>query len=184
MGILTWITSGAGRIARRLRFDRRWLRACAVMAGLALLSSSLPASAQPVGLAADVANASGAGTVRIYQGIGSPEGITAGPDGALWFTNYGNNSIERITTTGKITIYTGTGIDEPEGIAAGPDGAPWFTNYGNDSIGRISTTGTVTNYTGTGIDEPEGITAGPDGALWFVDEGNNTIGRISTTATP
>ena len=30
--------------------------------------------------------------------IGSPQRITAGPDGALWFTNYANNSIGRITT--------------------------------------------------------------------------------------
>ncbi len=54
--------------------------------------------------------------------------ITAGPDGALWFTNAGNNSIGRITTAGVVTNYTGTGIIDPEGITAGPDGALWFTN--------------------------------------------------------
>ena len=42
------------------------------------------------------------------------QGIAAGPDGALWFTNYGNNSIGRITTTGVVTNYTGPGIGEPE----------------------------------------------------------------------
>jgi hypothetical protein len=31
-------------------------------------------------------------------GIDHPNGITAGPDGALWFTSPGNNSIGRITT--------------------------------------------------------------------------------------
>ena len=31
-------------------------------------------------------------------GISGLQGITAGPDGALWFTNYGNDSIGRITT--------------------------------------------------------------------------------------
>ena len=74
-------------------------------------------------------------------GISDPSGIAAGPDGALWFTNYGNNSIGRITTAGTVTNYTGTGISSPAGIAAGPDGALWFTNCGNNSIGRITTTG-------------------------------------------
>ena len=42
-------------------------------------------------------------------------GSRPGPDGALWFTNYGNNSIGRITTAGAVTNYTGTGIDAPGG---------------------------------------------------------------------
>jgi virginiamycin B lyase len=46
-----------------------------------------------------------------------PAYITTGPDGALWFTNLGNKtnhgSIGRITTKGKVTIYTGARIDAP-----------------------------------------------------------------------
>jgi IPT/TIG domain len=40
--------------------------------------------------------------------IDDPEGITAGPDGALWFTNSGNDSIGRITTavTPEISGFT------------------------------------------------------------------------------
>ena len=59
-------------------------------------------------------------------GISGPSEITAGPDGALWFTNPGNNTIGRITTAGAVTNYNtkgsgpGTGISEPSGIAAGP----------------------------------------------------------------
>ena len=110
-------------------------------------------------------------------GIDEPLAITAGPDGALWFTNQANNSIGRITTGGVVTNYTATSIAGPIAIAAGPDGALWFTNVGNNSIGRITTGGVVTNYTGTGISGPEGITAGPDGALWFTNNNNSTIGH-------
>ncbi len=99
----------------------------------------------------------------------------------MWFTNNGNNSIGRITTSGTVTNYTGTGISGPNAIAAGPDGALWFTNDLNNSIGRITTSGTVTNYTGTGIGEPYGIADGTDGALWFTNLGNDSIGRITTT---
>ena len=34
-----------------------------------------------------------------------PTGITAGPDGALWFTEAGANQIGRITTSGAVTEF-------------------------------------------------------------------------------
>jgi len=70
--------------------------------------------------------------------INGPWGITAGPDGAVWFTNDGDNTIGRITTSGAVTSYSDPSISRPLGIAAGPDGAVWFTNGGNNSIGRIA----------------------------------------------
>ena len=116
--------------------------------------------------------------------IAHPESITAGPDGALWFTNEGNSSIGRITAAGSITNYTDPSISEPFNITAGPDGALWFTNLGNHSIGRITTAGAISNYSDPNYShyssQPLDITAGPDGALWFTN-GDHTIGRITTT---
>src|ERR1700733_6438205 len=93
-----------------------------------------------VGLAAGTAGASGAGTITNHTGTGvdAPDGIAAGPNGALWFANFGNSSIGEVTTTGTVSNFTGTGIDEPIGITAGPDGNLWFTNQGNNSIGSIT----------------------------------------------
>jgi virginiamycin B lyase len=84
---------------------------------------SLPAIAAFVGQG--VADAQGAGTVTIYNdpSISTPLGITAGPDGALWFTNFGNLSIGRITTSGVVTNYTGPDTSGAGGITTGPDGA-------------------------------------------------------------
>ena len=70
--------------------------------------------------------------------VSHPLRITGGRDGALWFTNAGNDSIGRITTAGKITRYRAREHRTPAGIAAGPDGALWFTNADGDSIGRIT----------------------------------------------
>ena len=91
-----------------------------------------------------------------------PAGDHAGPDGALWFTNFRNGSIGRITTGGTVTHfkYANASIRGPQGIAAGPDGALWFTNEGNDSIGRITTAGTITNYMPAGISYPTGSPPG------------------------
>src|SRR5580704_10897328 len=45
--------------------------------------------------------------------MSNPDAITAGPDGALWFTNWNYSSVERITTSGVLTNY-------PDPNAAGP----------------------------------------------------------------
>jgi len=118
-----------------------------------------------VGLTAGAAQASGAGKVTSYtaSSVSGPGEIAAGPDGALWFTNFFSNSIGRITTNGKITNYTDPTIDCPQGITAGPDGNLWFTNDCNNSIGKITPAGAVTKYTSTTISDPGFITAGPDG---------------------
>ena len=59
--------------------------------------------------------AAGAPTVSIFSDprISFPQRIAAGPDGALWFTNDGNNSIGRITTGGVVTNYIDPGINVP-----------------------------------------------------------------------
>ena len=79
-----------------------------------------------------------------------PFGITTGPDGALWFTNWTYNgtnymqgSIGRISTTGVVSALHPPSIVEPTGITTVPDGALWFTNYGTNSIGRITTAGAI-----------------------------------------
>jgi streptogramin lyase len=113
-----------------------------------------------------------------------PTEITAGPDGNLWFTNYNDATIGRITTAGVVTEFPvphGAG-----GITAGPDGNLWFTNYsaqiqslGPAYVGRITTAGVVTEFPvphGAG-----GITAGPDGNLWFTNYSSTAyVGRITT----
>jgi len=114
-----------------------------------------------------------------------PEGITVGPDSALWFTEALGNKIGRITTDGKIREMPIPKRNVlPVAIVAGPDGALWFTEHLNGAIGRITTDGSVSEYTipTSNGHAPFGITAGPDGALWFADT-DNYIGRVTTGGT-
>src|SRR6266498_6024596 len=118
-----------------------------------------------------------------------PQGITAGPDGNLWFAwdfiggFYDYEKIGRITTAGAINSFTiPTGNCGPYGIAAGPDGNLWFTEETGEKIGRITTAGSITEFPiPTANSLPEGIAGGPDGNLWFTEAGGNKIGRITTT---
>jgi virginiamycin B lyase len=116
-------------------------------------------------------------------------GITAGPDGNLWFTESSASRIGSITPD-LATIHevpTPTAGAYPEFIAAGPDGALWFTEFppspSPGKIGRITTSGTITEFPLPTNSRPYDITAGPDGNLWFTDAGTGQIGQITTSGT-
>ena len=115
----------------------------------------------------------------------APEYICAGPDQALWFTEFGN-TIGRITTNGKLSQFPikGSPSSQPVAIAAGPDGALWFTEDLSDraQIGRLTLSGKVRLYDvpTSGAASLEEITIGPLGDMWFVSASPAAIGRITT----
>ncbi len=109
-----------------------------------------------------------------------PYGIAAGPDGALWIADPGNDTIDRMTTRGHFAFYR-AGAEVSTGITSGPDGALWFTTAQEQPdafIGRVTTGGTVKPFNDPGGYYPQGITTGSDGALWF-GESDGMIGRIT-----
>src|SRR5258706_4683447 len=106
---------------------------------LVLLPSLLALSCSPAPAPAT------AGTITefpIPTAGSQPEGITSGPDQALWFAEGGGDKIGRITTSGTITAFTlPTADSRPYRITSGPDQALWFTEAQGNKIGRISTGG-------------------------------------------
>jgi streptogramin lyase len=108
----------------------------------------------------------------VYLGVSS---ITAGSDGAMWFTEYYKGAIGRISMDAVVTEYSFASFGFPKAITAGPDGALWFTlSSDNDwinTIGRITTDGAFTQYSAPvqNINYSGAITTGPDGAVWFTD---------------
>jgi hypothetical protein len=111
-----------------------------------------------------------------------PQGITVGPDGALWFTDSADK-IGHITTQGRITEFALSTLAHPMGITTGPDGALWFTQ-GWGPLGRITTQGHITLFSPHYTGGPGRIVAGPDGALWMteVDPHAGLIGRFSPSS--
>jgi virginiamycin B lyase len=113
------------------------------------------------------------------------QAVVAGPDGAMWATEFRGNAILRTPLAGAQQEFPlATAGSEPEAITAGPDGALWFTESGTGRIGRITTAGAITEYPITDwscstCNIPD-IVAGPDGALWFTELQSNRIGRITT----
>jgi virginiamycin B lyase len=119
----------------------------------------------------------------------SPQVITAGPDGALWFTKSTGapartgDAIGRITLAGAITQFALPTGANPQGITAGPDGAVWFTELGANQIGRITLSGAVREFPIPYPDSSQqwGIVAGPDHALWFTEKWGPILGRVTVS---
>jgi streptogramin lyase len=113
-----------------------------------------------------------------------PLGITAGPDGNLWFAERGGlGSVGRMTLTGEVHEFEGF-TTAPSSIVAGPDGKLWFTESSAGLIGTITPGGTFNQFflPKGEHSEPTGIAVGPDGNLWFTEAASPAaIGRITTS---
>ena len=70
--------------------------------------------------------------------VGSvPKGITTGPDGALWFTEAGINSVGRVTTTGQVTQRPAERLLHARRTSSPPPtNALWVTCFGNNALVR------------------------------------------------
>ncbi|HKQ77862.1 MAG TPA: hypothetical protein VJ810_29460 [Blastocatellia bacterium] len=114
-----------------------------------------------------------------------PRAITAGPDGAIWFTDPALNSIWRMTPEGSFASFAiRTAGSEPSGIVAGPDGNLYFTEFQASQIGIITPGGVVKDEipTPTQNSGPSGITVGSDGNIWFIESNASRVGRLELAA--
>jgi streptogramin lyase len=150
-------------------------------------------AALPLALLALAFPATASASITEFTGLtkGTPSGgITAGPDGAVWFTIGGDpGGIGHIHADGSITEHLADEISgfthksDPADIVTGPDGALWFTERGDGgAIARFDpVTETITEYCDnmTRNADPTGIAVGPDGNLWFTEAAHGAIGRIT-----
>jgi len=118
-----------------------------------------------------------------------PQGITAGADGNLWFTENRANRIGRETPAGALTEFPlPADVTSPGPIAAGPDGNLWVG--ASQSLGDSQQEAVIVRITPGGAEtvfalpmatfnSVSDITVGPDGALWFAGN-SGKVGRITT----
>jgi streptogramin lyase len=141
------------------------------------------------------------GAIKEYQltnshTLGAQSFLSAGPDGALWFTT-SDGYLGRITTAGTLSYYqipipTGSTSTVGQGIVTGPDNDIWFAEESTNAT-TAATSGQTGRFTpataifqqfsiptpnGGQSPDPLAITVGPDNALWFTDYATNSLGTI------
>lgn len=124
-----------------------------------------------------------------------PTGVALGPDGSIWFTEFGAGKIAEINpTTHVVTEFPApTSSLTPFGIGVGPDGNIRFTekDVHGATIGTTSkigfiklTTDTASDFPITNSSAPNAIAAGPDGSLWITESAAavSKIGLVNIVA--
>lgn len=109
-----------------------------------------------------------------------PRGITAGPDGNLWFNQMNPARIGRITPRGEISTFT-TEVEDDDVVdspVAGPDDSIWFTVWATEGglgLGQMTLGGDDSLFDTSPYSDPSyGMAYGPDGNLWFT---HDTVGE-------
>jgi uncharacterized repeat protein (TIGR01451 family) len=81
-------------------------------------------------------------TPFLPSGLGAPEGIASGPDGALWVVDKTHETVVRVSTAGAaLSSFSLSSGADPKGIASGPDSAVWVAEDGGNRIARIGSSG-------------------------------------------
>ncbi|HZV34041.1 MAG TPA: hypothetical protein VFB72_05645, partial [Verrucomicrobiae bacterium] len=150
------------------------------------------------------ASADGTGTNASFN---NPSGIAIAPNGTLYVTDTGNNTIRSITTNAVVTTLAGlagqtgttnaTGnlarFSSPLGIAIDDSGMIYVADSGNHTIRKVTVAGVVTTFAGSpgvwGTNDgsvgaalfngPVGIALDSHTNLFVSDSNNHTIRKIT-----
>lgn len=130
------------------------------------ISLVLPVTNTPVGASVSVNGTQ----ITEYSGYSHPFSISKGPDGNIWFTDQGNNTVYAVNPANASLVdnYL-VGGSNLWGITTGPDGALWASDQNLEGVDRITTAGVLTQYPLPGGGCPEGITSDSTGQLWVLD---------------
>jgi len=111
----------------------------------------------------------------------APGGITAGPDGRIWFLhqNTAPSALGAISTDGSNIAQYKVNVTNigPIAINPGPDGNVWYTKQ--QGIGKMTPSGMFTEYGAPQGAETGGIIKGPDGNMWYTESVVDRIGTIT-----
>ncbi|MES2386746.1 MAG: SMP-30/gluconolactonase/LRE family protein [Bacteroidota bacterium] len=164
--------------------------------------------------ATEVSTLAGATASGYTNGVGSaarfnnPAGITTGPDGNLYVTDYGNNCIRKVTPDGSVTTFAGDGsagyadgagtaakFNHPVALAFDAAGTLFVSDEKNNRIRKILPNGTVSTVAGSiagfadgtsavaMFNSPAGLAFDADGNLYVADVQNNRVRQITTDGT-
>ncbi|MFI7292020.1 RICIN domain-containing protein [Streptomyces anulatus] len=138
-----------------------------------------------------------------------PYGIAVDSTGTLYFSDYSNHRVRRVTTDGKISTVAGTGsagyggdggpaataqLNCPREVAVDSAGTVYVADAANNRIRKITTDGKISTVAGTGaagsggdngpaasaqLNKPFGVAVDSTGALYIAEFGSHRIRRVT-----
>ncbi|MGW4596232.1 NHL domain-containing protein [Streptomyces sp. NPDC004457] len=145
--------------------------------------------------------------------VNRPYGVAVDSTGTLYFSDFQNHRIRRITTDGRISTVAGTGVagfggdngpavsaqlNWPREIAVDRAGDIYVVDTNNHRVRKITADGRITTVAGTGaaafggdggpataarLNLPTGVAVGGDGVLYVAEYVNNRVRKIAADGT-
>ncbi|ANZ15315.1 RICIN domain-containing protein [Streptomyces noursei] len=139
-----------------------------------------------------------------------PYGVAVDSAGTLYFSEFGNHRVRRITTDGKISTVVGTGtkgfsgdcgpavsaqLNLPRGVAVDSAGAVYIADSDNHRVRKVTADGKISTVAGTGtkgfsgdggpataaqLDDPRGVAVDSTGVLYVSEYNNRRVRKITT----
>jgi sugar lactone lactonase YvrE len=103
---------------------------------------------------------------------GAPNGLSMGPDGALYYTDYQPaGDVYRVGADGARTKVSTSTLPRPNGVAFGPDGALYVDLYEQGAVVRLTLANgkeaTRSDLVSAGLDKADGIAFDSAGNLYI-----------------
>lgn len=126
-------------------------------------------------------------TSRVFvASAGSPNGLTLGLDGALWYTDFAGGHVYRVDAAGVRTQVTTAAIASANGLRFGADGGLYVLSYATGIVHRLTITAgresersTFGRVTGS----PDGLMFDARGRLYVTDNGGGALLRLEADGT-
>ncbi|MFG2287414.1 RICIN domain-containing protein [Streptomyces sp. NPDC048595] len=139
-----------------------------------------------------------------------PYGVAVDDTGTLYFSEFGNHRVRRITADGKISTVAGTDVkgfsgdcgpavsaqlNLPRGVAVDGAGAVYIADSENHRVRKVAADGRICTVAGTGtagfsgdggpataaqLDDPRGVAVDSAGVLYVSEYNNRRVRKITT----
>ncbi|WLQ39879.1 RICIN domain-containing protein [Streptomyces laculatispora] len=156
-----------------------------------------------------VAGFKGDNELAVAAQLNRPYGIALDSTGSLYFSDYNNHRVRKISTDGKISTVAGAGpgyrgdggpavsalLNCPREVAVDAAGSVYVTDAANHRVRVITRDGKIDTVAGTGtagfsgdggpaakaqLNYPLGVAVDSSGALYISDHSNNRVRKVST----
>lgn len=141
--------------------------------------------------------------------LNRPYGIAVDSAGTLYFSDFNNQRVRKITTDGKISTVAGTGVagysgdsgpavsaqlNYPRDVAVDSAGAVYIADANNHRVRKVTVDGTISTVVGTGaaglsgdggpataarLNLPMGVAVDSTGVLYVSEYHNNRVRKIT-----
>lgn len=133
----------------------------------------------------DLAAATPSATMLGFN-AGAPNGLTIGPDGDLYYTDFNGGHVYRVDASGMRTRVTTGIIRMANGLAFGPDGALYVLSMSAGALLRLTLSAGMESARTTvasGLGSPDGLAFDARGRFYVSDNGGGRLLRLDADGT-